>query len=162
MLDEQKIVITPEEHAQVEVVDFGLGRLAETGLQLITYVNTSRCCAKELVLFPHQTCAEHIHPTLNNIPGKEETFRCRAGEVYLYVDGTPTEPISVRVPPGVYTVFHQVHLKPGEQYTLALDTKHWFQGGAEGAIVSEFSTRSNDNTDIFTDPALCRTPVVAP
>ena len=162
MLARQKIALTEAERTAVEVVDFGIGRLEETGLQLITYVNTERCCAKELVLFPNQTCPEHIHPTLNGIPGKEETFRCRAGEVYLYVDGEATVPMAVQPPPGVFTVFHEVHLRPGEQYTLAPDTKHWFQGGPEGAVVSEFSTCSHDETDIFTDPALCRAPVVEP
>lgn len=33
--------------------------LERTGLQLVTYVNTERCCAKEMVLFAGQTCPEH-------------------------------------------------------------------------------------------------------
>src|SRR5689334_3789962 len=68
------IVLTPAERDSIEVADFGLGRLEETGLELITYVNTERCCAKELVLFPHQTCPEHWHPPVGGDPGKEETF----------------------------------------------------------------------------------------
>src|SRR6185437_11532858 len=49
-----------------------------------------RCCAKELVLFPGQTCPEHRHPPLGpDKPGKEETFRCRWGTVYLYVARAP-------------------------------------------------------------------------
>ena len=44
---------------------------------------------------------------------------------------------------------HQVVLKPGDQYTLMPDTPHWFQAGDEGAIVSEFSTRSTDDQDVF-------------
>lgn len=43
------------------------------------YVNTEKCCAKELVLFPGQTCPEHRHPEINGEEGKEETFRCRIG-----------------------------------------------------------------------------------
>ena len=43
--------------------------------------------AKELVLFPGQTCAEHRHPPVGDSPGKEETFRCRRGVVHLHVDG---------------------------------------------------------------------------
>lgn len=31
-----------------------------------------------------------------NYPGKEETFRCRYGTVYLYVDGEPTDGIIVQ------------------------------------------------------------------
>lgn len=159
-LDAQHIAMTQQERDTLEVADFGLGRLEETGLQLLTYVNTDRCCAKELVLLPYQTCPEHKHPTINGVPGKEETFRCRAGEVYLYISGEPTQPIAARIPQGVYTVFHEIRLKPGEQYTLHPDTLHWFQAGPEGCIVSEFSTHSNDETDIFTDPAISRIPVI--
>lgn len=38
--------------------------LERTGLQLVTYVNTERCCAKEMVLFAGQTCPEHRHMPL--------------------------------------------------------------------------------------------------
>jgi len=51
-------------------------------------------------------------------------------------------------------------LKPGDQYTLMPETWHWFQGGPEGAVVSEFSTRSTDENDLFTDPRLKRAPEV--
>ena len=40
------------------------------------------------------------------------------------------------------------------------DTLHWFQAGPEGAVISEFSTRSFDEYDIFTDPRIQRIPVV--
>jgi D-lyxose ketol-isomerase len=52
-------------------------------------------------------------------------------------------------------------LKPGQQYTLDPNTLHWFQGGADGAIVSEFSSTSIDETDIFTDPDIRRITEVA-
>ena len=35
-----------------------------TGLQMVTYANTERCCAKEMVLFAGQTCPEHRHMPL--------------------------------------------------------------------------------------------------
>ena len=57
-----------------------------------------------------------------------------------------------------YTVWNEIVLRPGEQYTLAPDILHWFQAGAEGAVVSEFSTRSRDESDIFTDPEIHRVP----
>ena len=153
------ICLTEKEKENIEVADFGLGELETTGLQLVTYVNTDRCCAKELVLFPYQSCPEHRHPTIDGEPGKEETFRCRLGKVYLYVEGDKTEPIQGIVPKGregVYTVFHEIELSPGEQYTLAPNTLHWFQAGKEGAVVSEFSTKSTDELDIFTDPDIQR------
>ncbi len=158
------IVLTPEESANIEVADMGLNELERTGLQLVVYVNTERVCAKELVLFPRQTCPEHRHPPIGDEPGKEETFRCRWGTVYLYVEGEPTPGPIARPPAGReawYTVWHQVVLGPGEQWTIPPNTLHWFQAGDEGAVVSEFSTRSRDEFDIFTDPDIRRLPVLA-
>lgn len=162
-LERAGIVLTAEEAARIEVADFGLGELESTGLELVTYVNTDRVCAKELVLFPRQTCPEHLHPPVAGEPGKEETFRCRWGEVYLYVAGDPVERnlAKARPPTGreeTYTVWHEVVLRPGEQYTIYPETLHWFQAGDEGAVVSEFSTRSRDEADIFTDPEISRIP----
>ncbi len=157
------IVLTPAERDNIEVADFGLGELETTGLQLVVYVNTERVCAKELVLFPRQTCPEHRHPPIGAMPGKEETFRCRQGVVYLYVEGEPAALPLARRPRGheqAYTVWHEIVLEAGEQYTIPPDTLHWFQAGDNGAIVSEFSTRSRDEFDIFTDPAIQRTTIV--
>src|SRR5216683_1878897 len=86
------IVLTPQEQTQIEVVDFGLSELERTGLQLVVYINNDRYCAKELVMIPHQTCAQHRHPPLSETdPGKQETFRCRWGKVWLYVEGEPSD-----------------------------------------------------------------------
>jgi D-lyxose ketol-isomerase len=164
-LQEAGIVLTKNEKANVEIADFGLNELDETGLELVVYVNTERCCAKELVLFPGQTCPEHRHPPLPqfNEPGKEETFRCRSGTVYLYVEGEPTPNPKARPPKHRaqwYTVWHQLVLKPGDQYTIPPNTLHWFQGGPKGAVVSEFSTTSRDEYDIFTDPDIKRIPQI--
>ena len=159
MLKSAGIVLTKAEEDELEITDFGLNKLLSTGLALITYVNTERCCAKELVLLPRQTCPEHRHPPGFGGPGKEETFRCRAGEVYLYVAGEKTIAPRAVLPKGdeaYYTVHHEIMLRPGEQYTLAPDTLHWFQGGPQGAVVSEFSTASHDNTDVFTHPGITR------
>ncbi len=149
------VVVTAEEAARVEVADVGFGDLGRIGLQVLTYVNTSRVCAKELVLFPGQTCPEHRHPPVHGGPGKEETFRCRRGLVYLYVEGEPAPRPHATLPAGHeawYTVRHEITLHPGEQHTIPPDTKHWFQAGPDGALVSEFSTTSTDEHDIFTDP----------
>lgn len=154
------IVLTEDEIQNVEVADFGLNELDDTGLELVTYVNTSRCCAKELILFPRQTCPEHRHPPIDGEPGKEETFRCRWGEVYLYVEGEAAKTPKAIAPKGrekTYTVWREIILKPGQQYTLYPNIKHWFQGGPEGAVVSEFSTKSRDEADVFTDEDIQRT-----
>jgi D-lyxose ketol-isomerase len=139
MLEEAGIVLTPHEREQIEIADFGLGRLDEIGLQIVVYVNTDRVCAKELVLFPHQRCPEHRHPPIDGQPGKEETFRVRRGTVQLHVDGAG-----------------DIVLEPGDQYTIPPDTLHRFEAGGEGAIVSEFSTTSRDSLDVFTDPQIVR------
>jgi D-lyxose ketol-isomerase len=163
LLAQTGIVLTPEERERFEVADFGLAELEKTGLQLITYVNTERVCAKELVLLPHQTCPEHRHPSVGGAIGKEETFRCRWGQVYLYVAGEPTRDPACQPPNGsepYYTAWHEICLKPGDQYTIFPNTLHWFQAGPQGAVVSEFSTRSTDEADIFTDRRIERLPRV--
>ena len=153
------VFITDEEKARIETADFGLGRYEQTGLGVLVYVNTERCCAKELAMLPRQTCPEHRHPDVAGRPGKEETFRCRWGQVHLYVPGAPAATPKARPPVGrekTYTARHEIVLDPGEQYTLAPDTLHWFQAGPDGAVVSEFSTSSTDECDVFTDEATAR------
>lgn len=163
MLAQAGIELTPAERENIEVAEFGLGELALTGLELVVYVNTDRYCAKELVLFPRQTCPEHRHPPVGEDPGKMETFRCRQGKVWLYVEGAATRPVQANLPAGsepYYTVFHEIEINPGEQYTIPPNTLHWFQAGDEGAIVSEFSSTSRDEHDIFTDPRIKRIPEI--
>jgi D-lyxose ketol-isomerase len=153
------IVLTDKEKESIETADFGLGEIEKTGLEILVYVNTDRVCAKELAMLPSQTCPEHRHPNIGGEPGKEETFRCRYGKVYLYVEGEETKNRKADppdAPKGSYTVFHEIALSPGEQYTLYPDTKHWFKSGEEGAVVSEFSTKSRDESDIFTDKRIIR------
>lgn len=155
--EKAQIVLTETEKQQIEVADFGLGKVRQLGLQLIVYVNTDRVCAKEMVLLPGQTCPEHKHIPTNGQPGKEETFRCRYGTVYLYVPGPGSrEKIQAELPPSTVGVFHEIVLHPGEQYTILPETLHWFQAGPEGAVISEFSTHSTDETDVFTDASLVR------
>jgi D-lyxose ketol-isomerase len=137
------IELTDAERDAIEVADFGLSRLREQGLIVLVYVNTDRYCAKELVLYPGQTCPEHRHPPFEGTPGKEETFRCRRGLVTLRVDG------------------RELALHPGDQFTIPPDTLHSFTAGPEGAVVSEFSSTSRDELDVFTDPNVRRATVVA-
>jgi D-lyxose ketol-isomerase len=156
------IVVTEEELKKVEITDFGLGDFFNIGLGVVIYVNTERICAKELALTPYQICPQHLHPHINDNPGKEETFRCRWGEVYLYVSGPETKNIKAKIPRKYkdrFSVFHEIILKPGNQYTLEPDTWHWFQGGENGAVLSEFSTHSNDARDIFYDKKIERVAV---
>ena len=160
LFEQAGIIVTDSEKQAIEIADFGLGDFERSGLGILVYVNTERCCAKELAMWPGQTCPEHRHPPVGSDPGKEETFRCRWGTVYLYVEGEPTESPNCQ-PPGdsdAYTVWHEVCLQPGDQYTIFPNTRHWFQAGDRGAVISEFSTRSTDENDVFTDSAIQRVP----
>lgn len=157
--DKACIVLTDEEKNSIEVADFGLSDLYKIGLEVLVYVNTTKVCAKELVMFPGQTCPEHSHPTKNGVSGKEETFRCRWGKVYLYVTGEKNckpKLDGLENYKEYLKVSHEIILNPGDQYTLIPDTLHWFRAGDEGAVVSEFSTTSTDDQDIFTDPRINR------
>jgi len=105
LLKKAHIIIKPKEARSVETADFGLGEPERTGLQLVVYLNTGRCCAKELIMLPEQTCPQHRHPPVANEPGKEETFRCRWGKVYLYVEGKTTAKPKCRPPKGGQRIF---------------------------------------------------------
>jgi len=162
LLTNAGIVLTDKERAEMEIVDYGLGNLEKVGTEIVVYTNNDRYCAKELVLFSEQTCPEHRHPAFDDYPGKQETFRCRAGEVYLYVESNRNETDSSvqSVSPPIrqehYTANGEIHLEPGEQYTISPNTRHWFKAGENGAVISEFSSPSYDKKDIFTDPKIDR------
>jgi D-lyxose ketol-isomerase len=156
-LTDAGIAVADGETAAIEVTDFGRGSPERVGLQVLVYVNTERVCAKEMVFRPWQICPEHRHPPQPDNVGKEETFRCRAGEAYVYLPGEPTTDARARVDDdlrGGFTVWNETVLRPGDEVTVPPDTLHWIQAGPEGAIVSEFSTHSEDPLDRFTDPII--------
>ncbi len=152
------ITLTDEEKENIEITDLGLDDIEKIGIQIVTYINTDRYCAKEIALLPNQTCPEHKHPNHNGQLGKEETFRCRYGKVYLFVEGEENERHVEPPDEEHFTVFHEIILNPGEQHTIPPNTLHWFKAGNEGAIISEFSSHSDDASDIFTDPRVKRIP----
>lgn len=163
LYEKAHIAVTPEEAARIEVADFGLSDLPAIGLQLLIYINTPRVCAKEMALLPHQTCPEHLHPEIDGQPGKEETFRCRWGVCHLFVYDKACKCPSPLTPAGYeagFTAFRHIELHPGEQYTIYPGTLHWFTAGDEGAVISEFSTTSRDEFDVFTDPRIQRATLV--
>ncbi|MDI3089710.1 D-lyxose/D-mannose family sugar isomerase [Priestia megaterium] len=159
-LDKAGIVLNEEEKETIEITDFGLENLYDEGLQLVVYINNERYCAKELIMLPNQTCPEHRHPRRSNDQdGKQETFRCRFGIVYLYIEGNEESQISVEPPAKhaeYYTARKEIILYPGDQYTIPADTNHWFKAGPKGAVISEFSSNSDDSSDIFTNSHIVR------
>jgi D-lyxose ketol-isomerase len=155
LLEQAGVVASERELRKMEVVDLGLGELEQTGLQILTLVSTRAIGVKVLVSLPDQIFPQHKHPPLGDYPGKEETFRCQWGELYLYTEGEPT-PHPKAEPPShrrqTYTVWHEVVLHPGDQSTSPPNTFHWFQGGPCGAVVWSFSSRPTDVEDVFADP----------
>ena len=131
------IELTDDERGRIEVADFGLGNLRETGLMLLVYVNTDRYCAKELVLYPKQTCPEHRHPPFDGSPARKKTFRCRRGSLELWVDDGGLDHAAAR---------RAVH-DPARHVAL-------FRAGDEGAVVSEFVDEPG-RLDVFTTRASC-------
>ena len=110
---------------------------------MLVYVNTDRYCAKELVLYPGQTCPEHRHPPFDGTPGKEETFRCRRGLVTLWVDG------------------REVVLRPGEQFTIPPDTLHSFRPARRARSSRSSRRRAATTSTSSRDPNVRRETVVA-
>lgn len=159
LLKRARIIARADEIERIDVVDLGLGELEETGLQILTMVNTDAIAVKVLVLFPNQTFAEHRHPSVGDYPGKEETVRCQWGQARLYVPGKTSLVPRGHPPAGRekrYTARHEIILRPGDQHTVPPDTWHWFQAGPEGAVVWSFSGRATDAEDEFTDPQVVR------
>ena len=157
------MVITPLEQEQIKLIDFGLGTFVLQGLAMLVHVSTDRQCVKEYILSSRQTCPEHRHPpvTVDDTqcdPGMMVTYRCRSGRLWLYVEGTgnPDE-IAAQIPADSeqhYTVFHEIDLGPGDQHTIQPNTRHWFQAGDAGAVVTAFSSTNRDHADVFTDPRI--------
>lgn len=152
------IFFTEEElREKIELVNFyGIENFYDFGISLITCIDTQRVGAREEVLLPGQICPEHVHPRLKNSTdiGKEETFRCRWGKVYLYVDGEKTENIKAEFPKDYknkFSIFHEIILNPGDQYKLEPGTWHWICGGPEGTVFAEFTSKQHDVKDEFYD-----------
>lgn len=152
------VFITQDEEKKIEPVDFGLNHLAIEGAEILTIVQTERISIKLLALFPNQTEPEHWHPPVGTDPGKEETVRVVWGTVLFYIDGvdTMTKGFIPKGKESVYTLRHELILKPGDQLSFQPGEKHWFQGGSEGAVLYSFSTVARDALDGFTDPKIDR------
>ena len=163
ILAQAGISIREEEIGTMEVADFGLSELEQSGAQIVTLVDTAQIAAKLLILLPWQTLPEHRHPPLGDYPGKEETIRCEWGELFLYGPGEATSKPAAKPPAHrlhTYTVWHEYLLRPGDQQFFAPNTPHWFQAGPAGAIIWSFSTKATDVADIFTDPDVQRTTLI--
>jgi D-lyxose ketol-isomerase len=158
MFKKAGVILSEEEKRnKIRIADYQPGNFYNLGLTLVTTVNTSRYCGRYLVFFPGQSCAQHWHPDVDGKPGKEETFRVLWGKIYEYVEGNPALGMKEKIPEGkeqYYTCRKEIVLNAGDQYTLKLHEKHWFQGGPEGAVALEVSSQAKDEFDLCSDPTL--------
>lgn len=164
LLGRTGIYFLPKELEKIEVTDLGLSELNLSGVQILTLVNTDKIGAKLLIIFPDQCMPEHKHPSLGEYEGKEETFRCELGILYLYGPGERTVNPKGHPPEhrrSTYTVWHENILKPGDQFTFSPNIFHWFQAGSQGAVVWSFSTKAVDLQDEFTDMNIKRQTIIA-
>jgi D-lyxose ketol-isomerase len=155
LLDKAHISLSEEDKESLKVIDYGLKHIARYGVQFVEYTNNERYCARQLALLPRQTIPEHMHPPVEDDPGKVETFRVVWGKVWAYIEGASTANIAAELTlddTNYFTAFHEIELKAGEQCTIGDNQFHWFQAGDEGAVVLEFSSPARDRFDIFKDP----------
>jgi D-lyxose ketol-isomerase len=146
-----------EKKNEITIVYFNNDKFYELGIVMVTTVNTERYCGRYILFLPGQSCAEHWHPDVDGNAGKEETFRVLWGTVYAYGEGEATKDIKAKIPPGkekYFTVRKERILQPGDQWTLDLHEKHWFQAGPKGAVAYETSSAARDLNDLTTDPTL--------
>ncbi|NAS12211.1 D-lyxose/D-mannose family sugar isomerase [Flavobacteriaceae bacterium R33] len=162
MIEATGIHLTEADKKNITAADFGLSRIREEGVQILTLFNTNRMAAKILVLLPYQTEPEHWHPPVGEDPGKEEVIRGIWGDLTFYIPGEDNmlEGFIVDGKDSCYTMRHEVVIEPGDQLVLPPGTKHWFQAGKRGAVLYSFSTRVTDLMDQFTDPDVVRETVI--
>jgi len=145
---------TAEEMERLTVNDLGLGNAREEGFTYVDILLSPRLRISVLVLLPRQSLPQHVHPPYENDPGKEETIRVLYGECRLYVPGPANNPGAV-IPSGkerYYTARHEIVLGRGEQYYVAPNVEHWFQGGEAGAVTLSLYNRADESKNVFYDP----------
>jgi D-lyxose ketol-isomerase len=84
--------------------------------------------------------------------------------LYHYWEGAPTPSPKAR-PVEDYraflTVWNETVLRPADQLVVPPNTWHWFQAGAEGAVVWTLSSKVTDAADQWSDPRIVRKTVFA-
>jgi D-lyxose ketol-isomerase len=148
-------LLRPDELDRIFVEDFSLGDFDRIGLAILQVVDAPAVNVRLYAMRPHQLCPEHRHRPQGDYAGKEETFRCQWGTLYVCLPGDPTQNPRVAPPANRrdhFTVWNETVLRPGDQLTSPPDTLHWFQAGPEGAVVWAFCSRVVPGRDEFTDP----------
>lgn len=152
------IVLSKKECAKgLKIFDYNIGDFYKMGIVIVTFINTERYCGRFILFFPGQCAGEHWHPDIEANKGKEETLRVLYGRAFAYGEGKPSKDIKAKIPEGrekYFTSRHETILNPGDQYTVGLNEKHWWQAGPEGVIALEVSSTARDAYDLYTDNTL--------
>ncbi len=154
MIRRAGIRISEKEANIIQVIDFGLGKLHQEGLQVLTLFLSDRIEVRVLVLLPNQIYPEHWHPMADSISGKEETIRVIDGNVKLYLPGE-SKGKAPFIPAGKerwYTSLAGNILNPGDQMTIAPGVKYWMQAEPSGSVMYSFSAAAPGILDQFSDP----------
>lgn len=163
MIEEAGIKFTDKELDGMDVADFGLGRLAVEGAQILSLFETEKVACRVIALFRGQTEPEHWHKGNGDIPGKEETLRVISGKLRVCIEGMDNVEVDC-IPSGkerYYTCRHEIILNPCENMTLLPGMKHWFQGLEDGCVFYTMSTAAKDTSDPFSDPEVVRKTQIA-
>lgn len=159
------LVLRDEEIERIEVADFGLSRLAETGAQILTLEANEWVSIKVLILSPWQLEPQHRHPPCEaeGYPGKTEVLRGWWGELYHYDEGPATanpraRPCEADHP--YLSVWNETVIRPADQRVIKPNTWHWFQAGPTGAVVWTISSKSTEAQDEWRDPKIVRATVI--
>lgn len=158
LFEKAGVALSESEIDEIEVADFGLSDFRVEGAQIATFADTQRVGFKVICLLPNQTLPEHWHTAFGDNPGKEETIRVLYGTFRLYLPGGdgPHEGFVPHSKQAMYTCRNEIIMRPTQQQYLPPGTKHWFQAGAEGAVVYSISSQASCPLDPFTDPNIVR------
>jgi len=107
---------------------FGIERIRETGLAMITVVN-EEYCKKLLIMLPGQSHPEQYHKK------KKETFCVINGTVNITLDGVTSL------------------IKTGDVVTILPGVKHTFET-KDGCVIEEISSTHFTDDSYYTDPAV--------
>jgi D-lyxose ketol-isomerase len=156
--DKAGIALSKDERSrEIKIFNYDTVDFYEMGIVIVTFINTKRYCGRFILFFPGQSAGEHWHPDVGVNKGKEETLRVLYGQAFAYGEGEPTKNMKAKIPEGrekYFTSRHETILNPGDQYTVGLNEKHWWQAGPEGVITLEVSSTARDKYDLYTDNTL--------